>query len=159
MVPRLPGTHSVSVRGTLPALRVFARFMTGDMAAGDSLVRETLRRAIAEAVDPGDRLEVALLALERKLFHERERPAAGEAHVTDCNDKQIAPAHPVRPTHDALRALQRLRPLEREAFVLTAVMGLSSETCARICACTTATAGERVDRARDMIAERGELRL
>jgi DNA-directed RNA polymerase specialized sigma24 family protein len=102
----------------LPYLRRYARALTGDQQSGDAYLRATLEAIVADpkAFSPGDTPRVALYRYFHAIWGStgaRLEPDAKLGHVAD-------------------HRLQALAPIERQAFLLTAVEGFSPFEAAQI---------------------------
>jgi RNA polymerase sigma-70 factor (ECF subfamily) len=121
-----------SLRTALPTvarLRAFARLLCLDATQADELVALTLLRA-SQTIRPsriGPELSAWLFSHLCSYYHselvERSGPVA-----------QLSDLH-LSGYGDAIHALARLSPREREALVLVEAAGFSTEEAARICHC------------------------
>ena len=81
------------------------------------------------------------------------RADADHARVTAADDATRLPADADAPDPRLRTALDRLRPLDREALLLTAWEGLSTDRAARAAGCSRATFHVRLHRARKRLAQ------
>ncbi|KAB8125164.1 sigma-70 family RNA polymerase sigma factor [Komagataeibacter medellinensis] len=147
----------------LPQLRGFARFLTGQAAAADDLVQETVLRALGalEQFTPGSSMKAWLYTIARNLFYEQARHRRRERDVMsdyarrpDRLDQESGNAEGEA---DALRdldgAIWQLSPLLREALVLVGVQEMTYAEAAAVCGVTVGTIKARVSRARAQIVD------
>jgi RNA polymerase sigma-70 factor, ECF subfamily len=112
----------------LPAYR-------GDASARTWLLAIT-RRACADSI----RRTVRRRTLAERMRHDRSRTAHGQADPGDA--------------HSLQELVDELAPDQREAFVLTQVVGCSYAEVAAICRVPIGTVRSRVARARERLVER-----
>ena len=143
----------------IPALRLFARSLTGRYGEADDLVQDTLVRAISSAgsYTPGTNMRAWLFTIMRNRFYsdlrtQRRRPLT--------IDKEAATPLPAVDNPEATMALKelsselwKLNPQSREALVLIGAGGFSYEEAAAICGCAVGTIKSRVGRARAALSE------
>lgn len=140
----------------IPALRRYARGLTGHTAAGDDLVQECLLRALShERQFRGVNLAGWLYAILTNLARSeqrtrRRRPSIGP--LADHADAGTDPAARI----GILAALAALPREQREVLLLTAVEGFTYEEAAEIVGVPVGTVMSRIARARDALAERLE---
>lgn len=115
----------------LPLLRRYARALTGNQASGDAYVLAMLEALVA---DPGllDRQGDPRVAIYR-LF-------SSIWNALPLNSKETA-----APVSIAEQRLDAITPLPRQAFLLTAVEGFSSEQAADVLAVSPAKLSELID--------------
>ncbi|AZV39790.1 DNA-directed RNA polymerase sigma-E/Sigma-24/FecI [Komagataeibacter xylinus NBRC 15237] len=145
----------------LPQLRGFARFLTGQPAAADDLVQETVLRALGalEQFTPGTSMKAWLYTIARNLFYEQARKGRRERDV--MSDYALRPDQAESDTGageaDVLRdlngAIWQLTPRLREALVLVGVQEMTYAEAAHVCGVTVGTLKARVSRARAQIME------
>ncbi|MCE2566076.1 sigma-70 family RNA polymerase sigma factor [Komagataeibacter sp. FNDCF1] len=145
----------------LPQLRGFARFLTGQPAAADDLVQETVLRALAalDQFTPGTSMKAWLYTIARNLFYEQVRHRRREHDV--MSDYALRPDRPestmAEGGADTLRdldgAIWRLSPRLREALVLVGVQEMTYVEAAAVCGVTVGTIKARVSRARLQIMQ------
>lgn len=139
---------------TVPALRAFARSLSGRADLADDLAQETLLRAWAnrKSFTPGTNLKAWLFTILRNAFYSGLRKRIREVEDPDeMHAKNIA----VPPSQeegvdldDLQRALERLPAEQCEALILIGASGFSYEEAANICGCAVGTMKSRVSRAR-----------
>ncbi|WP_439560422.1 sigma-70 family RNA polymerase sigma factor [Roseinatronobacter sp.] len=143
----------------LPALRAFARGLTGDVSAADDLVQETVLKAWSKFAqyNEGTNLRAWLFTILRNTYLSKRRKQSRE--VSD-GEGVFAARMASKPDHDGRLALQELNaamkllPLEqREALILVGAMGFSIEEAAETCNCAPGTIKSRANRARKALVE------
>lgn len=142
----------------VPALRRYARALTGSREAADDLVQDCLERAIRKRglfVRSGP-LRSWLFTLMLNLFRNAERarkrrPVA--APIEDVpGEPQVAPAqHGRLLLAEMARAIASLPLDQREALLLVALEGLSYADAARILNIPQGTLMSRIARARSAL--------
>lgn len=152
----------------LPALRAFARGLTGDVSGADDLVQETVLKAWSKfsQYNDGTNLRAWLFTILRNTYLSKLRKQSRE--VSD-GEGVFAARLISKPDHDGRLALQELNaamkllPVEqREALILVGAMGFSIEEAAETCNCAPGTIKSRANRARKALVkilhlEEGEL--
>jgi RNA polymerase sigma-70 factor (ECF subfamily) len=116
---------------SLPALRAFARALTGARDSADDLVRSAITRGLApdRNAPPAVNGTVWLLSILHDLHQDIDTPAKPPRAAAD---------------DDAFGdAFWRLQDNERQALVLTVAAGLSSAEAAFVCGCSVTTIGMR----------------
>ncbi|TVP70330.1 MAG: sigma-70 family RNA polymerase sigma factor [Rhodobacteraceae bacterium] len=143
----------------LPALRAFARGLTGDHAAADDLVQETVLKAWSKfhLYKDGTNLRAWLFTILRNTFLSVMRKRARE--VSD-SDGAIAARLTTKPDHDGRLAMQELNDAlrklpvaQREAVLLVGALGFSVEEAAETCGCAPGTIKSRANRGRATLAK------
>lgn len=117
----------------LPFLRRFARALTGSQSEGDKYVRATLQAFVS-----GDEGVVANLSPKATLYRMFLSiwNATGAVLEKDANDN-VSPAERIR----------RLKPRSREAFLLSALEGMSTSEIAQIMGVSDSEAGDLISAA------------
>ena len=132
-------TVAQSVASNLPALRRFARALSGSQESGDAYVVAVLE-ALAKDVTifPRDmEPKVALFHLLLKIWDS-----------VDLNAEPSAPPDASRP----MRRLQRLTPKPRQALLLLAVEGFDPEAIAQILDTDVDDVASLIERADEEVA-------
>ena len=136
----------------LPALRRYARVLTGDAWAADDLVQDTLERAYSKWLlwRTESDLRAWLFTMMHNLYLNQRRalPALPTLDLDEVQDR--LPGTPSR-SDDALdleRCLQRLPTDQRAVLLLVAMEDMSYEDTARILDIPVGTAMSRLSRAR-----------
>ena len=136
----------------LPALRRYARVLTGDAWAADDLVQDTLERAYSKWLlwRTESDLRAWLFTMMHNLYLNQRRalPALPTLDLDEVQDR--LPGTPSR-TDDALdleRCLQRLPTDQRAVLLLVAMEDMSYEDTARILDIPVGTVMSRLSRAR-----------
>ena len=136
----------------LPALRRYARVLTGDAWAADDLVQDTLERACSKWLlwRTGSDLRAWLFTLMHNLYLNQRRalPPLKALDIDEVQDQ--VPGTPPR-SDDALdleRCLQRLPADQRAVLLLVAMEDMGYEDTARILGIPVGTVMSRQARAR-----------
>ncbi len=148
---------SDDVLSHIPALRLFARSLTGNYVDADDLVQDTLVRAIVSAASyrPGTNMRAWLFTIMRNRFYNdrvkriRERPG-----LADC-----ASGVPTAPEgqywhvrgREIEAALLALPQAYREAVMLVLVTGESYQSAAEIMGVDIGTVKSRINRGRRLL--------
>lgn len=143
----------------LPALRAFARSLSGDRASADDLVQETIVKALAnrDKFQEGTNFTAWLITILRNHFYSVARKRRRE--IEDADDKFAlrVPDAPRQDGHIELlqfaAALNKVPEEQREALILVGASGFSYEQAAEICGVRTGTIKSRVSRARAMLQD------
>lgn len=149
------GDLRVDVINYFPALRAYARTLTGDRTRSEDLVQDVAVRALAGAhlFIPGSNLRAWLFTILRNAhFSEfRRRRHLDGGRVEDLPEARLS----VPPTqHHALelKDVQRLLLMipfkQREALLLVSAVEMDYTEAAAICKCSIGTVKSRVHRAR-----------
>lgn len=143
----------------LPALRAFARGLTGNVTSADDLVQDTVLKAWSkfDQFSEGTNLRAWLFTILRNTFLSQQRKRSKE--VSDSTGS-FAAKLASKPDHDGRMALQELNealktlPVEqREALLLVGALGFSIEEAAETCGCAPGTIKSRANRGRKALAE------
>ena len=136
----------------LPALRRYARVLTGDAWTADDLVQDTLERAYSKWLlwRTESDLRAWLFTLMHNLYLNQRRalPALPTLDLDEVQDR--LPGTPSR-SDDALdleRCLQRLPAEQRAVLLLVAMEDMGYEDTARILGIPVGTVMSRLSRAR-----------
>lgn len=140
----------------LPRLRRYARALTGDRAAADDLVQDTVERALSRSTlfARGSRLDAWLMTVMHNLYMSQMRRAAARPAMMPLDDLATESAAGTIAATAALdlRDLERslaLLPLEqRETLLLVALEEFSYEQTAAILGVPVGTVMSRLARAR-----------
>lgn len=143
------------LRQHLPALRRYARALTGDTAAADDLVQDCVERALSRAHlwrAPGN-MRAWLFTLMHNLNANRCRRAAWRSTMTMTCDRPEAarPAHQMERlmANQALSALHQLSEAHREVLILVAIEGMPYADAAAVLGVPPGTVMSRLSRARE----------
>jgi RNA polymerase sigma-70 factor (ECF subfamily) len=142
----------------LPALRRYARLLTGDAARADDLVQDTLERAVAKwsLWQPGSALRAWLLTLMHNLYLNQRRDWRHDddhAALDDVPEPAHEPLARLPERLDLQSALARLSPAQREVLLLVTVEEYSYAEAARILDVPPGTVMSRLHRAREHLRE------
>lgn len=148
---------SDDVLSHIPALRLFARSLTGRYGDADDLVQDTLVRAISSAASysPGTNMRAWLFTIMRNCFYNnrvklnREQPGA-ERCVSDTPSIPDQQYWYVR-GREIEAALMGLPQAYREAVVLVLVTGESYQVAAEVLQVDIGTIKSRINRGRKLL--------
>jgi RNA polymerase sigma-70 factor (ECF subfamily) len=142
----------------LPRLRRYARALTGERAAADDLVQDTVERALSRAVlfKHGSRLDAWLLTIMHHLYLSQMRQATARPQLTSFEDLHAEPAASTSGVEslelrDLQRALAKLPLEQREVLLLIALEEFSYEHAAEILGIPLGTVMSRLSRARQRL--------
>ena len=145
----------------IPALRRYARTLTGDAWAADDLVQDTLERACRKWLlwRTGSNLRAWLFTLMHNLFanHARSLSRRGGSGVQvdadDAASELRAPDAGNDLALDLQRCLMRLPAEQRAVLLLVSLEDLSYEEVASVLAVPVGTVMSRLSRARSRLRE------
>jgi RNA polymerase sigma-70 factor (ECF subfamily) len=139
---------------SIPALRAYARSLTGSADRADDLVQEALAKAWAarNSFQPGTFFRAWIFTILRNtLFSQQRRNDPLSHSVPEDQAYHIAAVtNPESSLHvdDFRRALSQISADQREALTLVIGGGLSYEEAAQVMNCAVGTIKSRVARAR-----------
>lgn len=144
--------------GHVPALRRYARLLTGDAARADDLVQDTLERACIKWAlwQPGSMLRGWLLSLMHNLHrnHLRDwRHDDGHAGLDDGVEPAHDPTAGLGERLDLQQALAALSAPMREVLLLVTVEEYTYAEAAAILGVPVGTVMSRLHRARERMRE------
>ncbi|AUG77924.1 RNA polymerase sigma factor [Kitasatospora sp. MMS16-BH015] len=148
------------VRATRADVRRFVAHLSGEPQAADDLTQDTYLRALRSLprFEGRSSARTWLLSIARRVVVDRYRFAAARPRLLDTEDWQGAAeraqpcALPGFEEGVALGELLDALPRERrDAFVLTALVGLPYEEVAELTGCPIGTVRSRVSRARGVL--------
>jgi RNA polymerase sigma-70 factor (ECF subfamily) len=144
--------------GHIPALRRYARLLTGDAARADDLVQDTLERACVKWAlwQPGSLLRSWLLSLMHNLHrnHVRDwRHDDGHATLDDNAEPAHDPTAGLGERLDLQQALAALPAPMREVLLLVSVEEYTYAEAAVILDVPVGTVMSRLHRARERMRE------
>jgi RNA polymerase sigma-70 factor (ECF subfamily) len=145
----------------IPALRRYARALTGDAWAADDLVQDTLERACSKwrLWRAGTDLRAWLFTLMHNLYVSeiRQRLRRGELacaqDLAEVEAELATPNAPVDAAIDLQRCLLRLPQEQRTVLLLVTLQDLSYAEVARILDVPIGTVMSRLSRARSRLQE------
>lgn len=142
----------------IPALRRYARLLTGDAARADDLVQDTLERACVKwsLWQPGSALRSWLLSLMHNLHrnHLRDwRLDDGHAALEDVPEPAQDPIAQAGVRMDLQQALAALPVPMREVLLLVTVEEHSYAEAARLLGVPVGTVMSRLHRSRERLRE------
>ncbi|WP_042423101.1 sigma-70 family RNA polymerase sigma factor [Comamonas granuli] len=141
----------------VPALRRYARVLTGDAWAADDLVQDTLERACRKWLlwRTGSNLRAWLFTLMHHLYLNQRR-GAPPLQVVDIDTLHEGLQAPVRDTDGALdleRCLLRLPADQRAVLLLVVLEDMAYADAARVLHIPVGTVMSRLARARARLRE------
>ncbi len=142
----------------LPAMRAFARSLTGNPDAADDLVQDTLVKAWSkfDQFKAGTNLRAWLFTILRNTFYSIQRKRRREVADPDGNFAATlcdAPVHDARLAFGEFRAaFDKLSAEHREVLILLGASGLSCEEAAEVMGVAVGTVKSRANRARTRLA-------
>lgn len=139
----------------IPALRRYARALTGDTWLADDLVQDTLERACSKwrLWLAGSNLRAWLFRVMHNLFVNQLRQSPARANLTRVDlDDLACDLHAVSADPglalDLQRCLLRLPPEQREVLLLVSLEDMSYAEVARVTGVALGTVMSRLSRAR-----------
>ena len=145
------------VEQLIPRLRRYARALTGERAAADDLVQDTLERACNKLHlwRRGSDLRAWLFTIMHNVYVNQVRSRAGSPIVPLDEDDIDAPVRPTQTDmleiRDLETALQRLPAEQREVLLLVALERLSYDEAARALSIPIGTVMSRLSRGRERL--------
>jgi len=147
-----------SIVDQIPALRRYARALTGDAWAADDLVQDTLERACSKwrLWLAGSDLRAWLFTVMHNLFANQVRRSVretqgGRVDIDDVAHELAAPDAGFGQALDMQRCLLRLPPEQREVLLLVTLEDLSYTEVAKITGVPIGTVMSRLSRARSRL--------
>jgi RNA polymerase sigma factor (sigma-70 family) len=144
----------------IPALRRYARSLTGDQWAADDLVQDTLERACSKwrLWTAGSDLRAWLFTVMHNIFLNQLRTAGRQApgkvlDVDEAADELIASDADLGVAMDLQRCLLRLPLDQRAVLLLVSEEGMSYAEVAKITGVPQGTVMSRLSRARVRLQE------
>ena len=141
----------------VPALRRYARVLTGDAWAADDLVQDTLERACRKWVlwRSGSNLRAWLFTLMHHLYLNQLRgsPPLQVVDIDTLHEGIQAPTHDADSALDLEQCLQRLPADQRTVLLLVALEDMSYADAARVLQIPVGTVMSRLARARARLRE------
>lgn len=145
----------------IPALRRYARALTGDAWAADDLVQDTLERACTKwrLWLAGSDLRAWLFTIMHNLYVSQVRHRVRQGDLTspldlaELEQEPTAPASTADGAIDLQRCLLRLPEEQRVVLLLVTLEDLSYAEVARITGVPTGTVMSRLSRARNRLQD------
>jgi len=144
----------------IPRLRRYARALTRSADRADDLVQETLLRAIAKAHlwQTGTDIRAWLFTIMHNQYVNMVRRAMRDEATVDIEQMTSSLTATTDPTasrqlHELERALDSLRPEQREVILLVGLEGMSYEAAAQILSVPVGTVRSRLSRGRDALRQ------
>lgn len=142
----------------IPALRRYARALTGDAWAADDLVQDTLERACSKwrLWVAGSDLRAWLFTVMHNLFANQVRRATrqaqgGTVNIDEVAHELVAPVADLGIAMDLQRCLLRLPLDQREVLLLVSLEDMSYAEVAKITGVPIGTVMSRLSRARSRL--------
>ncbi|WP_319633632.1 sigma-70 family RNA polymerase sigma factor [Pelagibius marinus] len=146
----------------IPALRRYARSLTGDAVEADDLVQESLSRALARRQKQGAKANEIrnLRAYLFTILHNAHVDRLGErrrwtysipAEVLENRLAQPAPQYGQLELNDLAAALQRLPEEQRQAVLLVGYEGMAYKDAAQVLEVPIGTVMSRLSRGREAL--------
>lgn len=149
---------TADIEAQIPSLRRYARALTGNAAAADDLVQDTLERALGRFAlwRRGGSLRAWLFTIMRNVWISELRRRAARPAVAALDDV----AEPGRPpsqddrlaVRDLASALAALAEEQREVVLLVGLEGMSYAEAAEVTGVPVGTVMSRLKRGRDRLA-------
>ena len=141
----------------VPALRRYARVLTGDAWAADDLVQDTLERACRKWLlwRPGSNLRAWLFTLMHHLYLNLRRgaPPSPALDIDTLHEGLAAPPSGTDDAQDLDHCLQRLPAEQRAVLLLVALEDMAYAEAARVLQIPVGTVMSRLARARARLRE------
>ena len=141
----------------VPALRRYARVLTGDAWAADDLVQDTLERACRKWLlwRSGSNLRAWLFTLMHHLYLNQRRgaPPSPALDIDTLNEGLAAPPSGTDDALDLERCLLRLPAEQRAVLLLVALEDMPYAEAARVLQIPVGTVMSRLARARARLRE------
>jgi len=143
----------------MPALRRFAKTLTGNADRAEDLVQEALVRGIANIAgfQTGTNMEAWLLTILRNLFltqcRQRKQDLAYKATLRTARSSSHAHQYSAVQMRELEESLADVPATQRKALLLVFAYGYSYGEAAAICGCPAGTIKSRVNRARMQVAK------
>jgi RNA polymerase sigma-70 factor (ECF subfamily) len=144
-----------AVQAAVPALRRYARALTGDAEIADDLVQDTLVRALrSEHLFHGGEMRSWLYTILTNLNRNRKRALARRPTLVAIEDNDAPEfAGPEAGGRDIERALATLVEEQRAALLLVVLEGLTYREVAEVQGVPIGTVMSRLARARTQIKD------
>ena len=146
-----------SVEQHIPRLRRYARALTGDRAAADDLVQDTLERALSRfhLWRQGSDLRAWLFTIMHNIFVNQARSRARHYHESLETEPAADAVHAPEPDWLELRdigsALARLPQEQRTVVLLVGLEQFTYEEAAQVLGVPIGTVMSRLSRARERL--------
>jgi RNA polymerase sigma-70 factor (ECF subfamily) len=142
-----------------PALRRYARALTGDRSRADDLLQDCLERALRRVhqFQPGTNLKAWLFTMMHNVFISERRSDKNAPKVValDVEHEALIADPPAGDTLDELEsALAQLPPEHKEVLLLVCLEGWGYQDAARILEIPVGTVMSRLHRAREALRRR-----
>lgn len=150
--------NTAPIVACIPALRRYARALTGDAWMADDLVQDTLERACAKwsLWRVGSDLRAWLFAIMHNVWVNQVRQGGARATLVDIDEAShelVAPDTEPAVMIDLQRCLLRLPDEQRAVLLLAALEDFSYQDIAKVLCIPAGTVMSRLSRARLRLAE------
>ncbi|MGR4870262.1 RNA polymerase sigma factor [Variovorax sp. LARHSF232] len=150
--------NTAPIVACIPALRRYARALTGDAWAADDLVQDTLERACAKwrLWRVGSDLRAWLFTIMHNVWLNQARqapPRGTRVDIDDAAQTLCAPEAEPGLLIDLQRCLLQLPQEQRAVLLLAALEDFSYDEIAKVLAIPAGTVMSRLSRARARLAE------
>ena len=142
----------------IPRMRAFALSLCRNPDEAEDLVQEALLRACVKIrlFEPGSDMDAWLCTILKNQFYSECRRRRTESRRIDelkaMTETISPPQMPALEYNELCAALARLKPKQREAFIMVAASGFSYGEAASLSGCPIGTVKCRVNRARAELA-------
>jgi RNA polymerase sigma-70 factor (ECF subfamily) len=156
----MTSTQAKGIEAQIPALRRYARALTGQVDRADDLVQDCLERAVARFSQfrPGTNLRAWLFTILHNVHCDHARRVsrrAIELPIEDWDQELCSPPVQARrlEVRDFLRAFVKLPEKHQQVLLLAGVEGLSCEETSEVLDVATGTVKSRLFRARERLRQ------
>ena len=149
--------HDSRIAEQIPRLRRYARALTGDRAAADDLVQDTLERALSRfhLWRQGSDLRAWLFTIMHNIFVNQARSRARHRHEALENESEAELVHAREPDWLELRdlddALARLPHEQRAVILLVGLEQFTYEEASQVLDIPLGTVMSRLSRGRERL--------
>ena len=145
----------------LPELRAYARMLCGDVVQADDIVQNACEKAWKNRAGFDESkgvLRAWLFRIARNEFYQQKRSdRVREAETLETVESHLAAASDLESRSNLnrmLRAIESLKDVQREAFLLVAAAGFTYDEAGDVLGCAPGTVKSRVSRAREQAIAR-----
>lgn len=155
--PAADGPFRQALAAAIPALRAYARLLSGSVDAADDLVQETLVKAwvARDRFIAGSNIRAWTHVILRNVYFSQHRRARFKGEWNEFDAEALLAVAPRQDDHvalgDLMRAMQQLPAEQREALIMMGAGGMTCDEVAVICDCAVGTIKSRVARARSAL--------
>ena len=145
----------------LPELRAYVRMLCGDVVQADDIVQSACEKAWknrASFDETKGALRAWVFRIARNEFYQQKRfDRVRESEDLDAVESYLAGASDLESRSNLnrmLRAIDSLKEVQREAFLLVAAAGFTYDEAGQVLGCSPGTVKSRVSRAREQAVGR-----